>query len=321
MRQNCLWVCQDEFRICQLVSDKSDQTISWPHLLGLVAGAIGIAFAPIFAVLSGMVGGVGMLDAAFWRVFFGAVSIGSVLLVSGRIRPTSGEVRLGAWMWFPGLIFAGDFAAWHWSFEHTSVANSTLLANVAIVFVSVFSWLVWKEKISRGFLAGALVAGAGVVMLVVSSATRETPPVDGNPVFGDFLALVTACFYGTYLLSIKYYRRWHSAPRLLFWASIVASVFLFPVALWHPDPFLPDSLVGWWPLIGLGFVSHAGGQGLIAYGLKGVPASLGAVTLLVQPVCTALLGVVVLGQSLVAMQVVGGAVVLLGLGLAIRSKV
>ena len=157
-------------------------------------------------------------------------------------------------------------------------------------------------------------------MLVFSSATREKPPVEGNPVFGDFLALVTACFYGTYLSLIKYFRRWHSAPKLLFWASLVASICLLPVALLHPDPFLPDKIEGWWPMIALGVVSHAGGQGLIAYGLKGVPTSLGAVTLLVQPVCTAGLGVLILGQSLIPMQIAGGAVVLLGLGLAIRSK-
>ncbi len=297
------------------------QRISWPHFLGLAAGAVGIAFAPIFAVLSATIGGVGMLDVAFWRVFFGAVAIGGVLLAGGRVSPPSNASRLGAWWWFPGLFFAGDFAVWHWSFEHTSVANSTLLANVAIVFVSLFSWLVWKEKISRAFLLGASVAGTGVVMLVASSAIRQNPPVGGNPVFGDFLGLLTACFYAIYLLSIKYFRRWHSAPRLLFWASVVASALLLPMALWHPAPFLPDKLAGWWPLVALGFVSHAGGQGLIAYGLKGVPASLGAVTLLVQPVCTAGLGILILGQSLVPMQVLGGAVVLLGLGLAIRSKV
>ena len=262
-----------------------------------------------------------MLDVAFWRVFFGAVATGGILLIGGRMTPKSEETRFGAWMWFPGLIFAGDFAAWHWSFEHTSVANSTMLANLAIVGVSVCAWLVWKEKISRGFIVGASVAGAGVVLLVASSATRESPPVDGNPVFGDFLALVTACFYGTYLLSIKYFRRWHSAPKLLFWASLIASVFLLPAALLHSAPFFPDKIEGWWPMIALGFVSHAGGQGLIAYGLKGVPASLGAVTLLVQPVCTAGWGVLILGQSLIPMQIIGGAVVLLGLGLAIRSKV
>ncbi|MFK5924837.1 MAG: EamA family transporter [Verrucomicrobiota bacterium] len=303
------------------MNSPSDQKISWPHFFGLVGGAVGIAFAPIFAVLGARIGNLGLIEVAFWRLFFGTLAIGLVFFFSDRTGDKSGETRWGAWMWFPGLIFAGDFAAWHWSFEHTSVANSTLLANVAIVFITIFSWLVWKEKISRAFLVGALVAAGGVVLLVASSAVRETPPVDGDPVFGDFLALVTACFYGTYLLLIKYFRRWHSAPRLLFWASAVAAALMLPVALIHQGPIFPDTLAGWWPLVALGVISHAGGQGLIAYGLKGVPASLGAMTLLVQPVCTAGLGVWILGQDLIPMQVLGGGVVLLGLALAIRSKV
>ncbi|MCB1092095.1 MAG: EamA family transporter, partial [Verrucomicrobiae bacterium] len=62
-------------------------------------------------------------------------------------------------------------------------------------------------------------------------------------------------------------------------------------------------------------------QGMIAYGLGGVPASLASVLLLVQPVATALLGVVLLGQRLVPLQVIGGAGVVIGLFLAIRGQV
>ncbi|MCB1065705.1 MAG: EamA family transporter [Verrucomicrobiae bacterium] len=68
-------------------------------------------------------------------------------------------------------------------------------------------------------------------------------------------------------------------------------------------------------------LSHACGQGLIAYGLGGVPASLASVVLLVQPVCTALLGAVILGQPLVFWQVIGGTAVVAGLFLAIRGQV
>ena len=67
-------------------------------------------------------------------------------------------------------------------------------------------------------------------------------------------------------------------------------------------------------------LSHACGQGLIAYGLGGVPASLAAVALLVQPVATALLGVVILGQPLVLFQVAGAILVVVGLIFAIKAK-
>ncbi len=296
------------------------------HLGGLVVGALCIAFAPIFAVLSGRVGGVGMWDAAFWRVFFGAVALAPLAWLSrGRGVParggksTSGFWTWG-WLWFPGVIFAGDFWAWHWSFEHTSVANSTLLANVAILFVTLFAWLVWKERITRRFVLGASVAFGGVVLLLLSSKNR-VPPTEGNPVFGDLLALLTACFYASYQLSMKRCRRERSAQLLMFCASAVAAVVLLPLAWFHEDPFWPKNGLGWLPLIGLGFVSHAAGQGMIAWGLAGVPASLASVMLLVQPVCTALLGAVILGQPLVPWQIYGGAAVLAGLFVAVRAQV
>lgn len=305
---------------------KTTSHLSIPHLVALIAGALCIAFAPIFAVLSTRgPGGVGLWDAAFWRVAIGAGALG--VLFACRRKPilprreewsTDGSGRWRSWLWFPGLVFAGDFWAWHWAFGHTSVANATLLANTSILWVTLFAWLVWKERITRGFTAGAGLAFVGMAVLVLSSKGR-VPPVDGNPVFGDFLSLVTAGFYATYQLSMKRYRREHSAPLLMFWASAVAALVLLPLAWFHGDPFWPGRFQAWLPLLGIGVLSHACGQGLIAYGLGGVPASLASVTLLVQPVATAVLGLVLLGQPLVPWQVAGAAAVVVGLFFAVRG--
>ena len=119
-----------------------------------------------------------------------------------------GVSRFAGWLWIPGLAFAGDFWAWHWSFEHTSVANSTLLANVAILIVTLFAWLVWKERITRKFVTGAALAFCGVVVLMLSSKNR-IPPTDGNPVFGDFLALTTAFSrFAISTISVNRYSPW-----------------------------------------------------------------------------------------------------------------
>lgn len=218
-----------------------------------------------------------------------------------------------------GAFFAADFWAWHWSFDHTSAANSTLLANTSILWVTLFAWLVWKEKIGKKFVIGTVAAFGGMAVLMLSSSTRE-PPTEGNPLFGDCLALVTAAFYAAYQLSMKRYRREHSAPVLLFWASVVAAVILFPIAWFHPDPFFPRSWNVWGCLLGIGILVHACGQGMIAYGLGGVPASLASVTLLIQPVVTAFWGFIILGQPLVPWQAAGAVVVVIGLFLAIRGQ-
>lgn len=301
----------------------SHYSVSIPHLLGVIGGALCISFAPIFAVLANRgEGGVGMWDSAFWRVALGAVAIGVMFAFQRkRILPRAGEFQKGAmWIWLPGAFFAADFWAWHWSFDHTSAANSTLLANTSILWVTLFAWLVWKEQIGRKFIIGTAAAFGGMALLMLSSSTR-VPPTDGTPVFGDCLALVTAVFYASYQLSIKRYRREHSAPVLLFWASAVAAVILFPIAWFHPDPFWAGSFEVWGSLLGIGVLAHACGQGLIAYGLGGVPASLAAVTLLVQPVVTAIWGVVILSQPLVAWQIAGAVIVVIGLFLAIQGRV
>jgi drug/metabolite transporter (DMT)-like permease len=299
-----------------------ESPISIRHLVGLIAGAFCIAFAPIFAVLARHgYGAVGMWDSAFWRVCLGAVALGILFGVQRkRVIPKRSEFSGGyMWLWLPGLVFAGDFWAWHWSFEHTSVANSTLLANTAILWVTLFAWFVWKEKLTRLFVTGAGAAFAGMAMLMLSSTTRE-PSTAGNPIFGDFLALLTALFYASYQLCMKRFRQDHSAPLLMFWASAVAALILFPLAWFHSDPFWPSGGKIWGALIGLGVLSHACGQGLIAYGFGGLPASLATVTLLIQPVATAFLGVWILDQPLVPMQMLGAAVVIGGLFFAIRGQ-
>jgi len=299
-----------------------DGSCSPRHLLAVIGGALLIAFAPIFAVLSTRgENGVGMWDAAFWRVFFGAIAMAMVFLVQRkRILPSSRDFQHGhAWIWLPGLAFGCDFWAWHWSFENTSVANATLLANTAILWVTLFAWLAWKERITKSFAIGGLMAGGGVILLLLSSTRRE-PPTGGNAVLGDFLALLTALFYATYQLSMRRFRQYHSAPVMMFWASLVAALLLLPLALIHKDPFLPGSAGMWLPLIGLGLISHAGGQGLIAYGLGGVPSGLASVTLLIQPVATAILGVWLLQQALVPWQVAGAVIVVAGLFVVLRGR-
>ena len=86
------------------------------------------------------------------------------------------------------------------------------------------------------------------------------------------------------------------------------------------EVFLPASASGWLVLLGLAWISHAAGQGLIAYALAHLPAGFSSVGLLFQPVMAALFAWVLLGESLVALQVAGGAVVLAGIYMARKAS-
>jgi drug/metabolite transporter (DMT)-like permease len=68
-----------------------------------------------------------------------------------------------------GLFFAGDLAVWHWSIRFTSVANATLLANFAPIFVALGGWLFFRQGVGLTFLLGMGTALVGTTLMVGTS--------------------------------------------------------------------------------------------------------------------------------------------------------
>ena len=282
-----------------------------PALIALFAGATCIALSPIWV----RVADVGPTASAFWRValavpllwiFFAFSSKGKKTLDKGQYLPL-----LAA-----GIAFAGDLVFWHWSIQYTSVANSTLLANLASIFVTLAAWLLWKQRPSGLFLAGLAAALLGVGLLVRASLGAAP-----GALLGDGFGVVTAMFYAWYLLSVKGLRdRGAGTLQLMAIATTITALILLPVAVASGEVLLPEGTTGWLTLLGLAWISHAAGQGLIAFALAHLPAGFSSVGLLFQPVMAALFAWMLLGEPLVALQFAGGAVVLFGIYLARKAS-
>jgi drug/metabolite transporter (DMT)-like permease len=280
----------------------------------LLAGATFIALSPIFVRLA-MDAGVGPTAAAFWRVALAVPVLWAVygLRQGARARRYSGKWLL---LFAAGFAFAGDLAFWHTSIKLTSVANSTLLANLASIFVTLAAWAFLRQRPSAMFLAGLAGALAGVALLVQTSL-RFSP----SALLGDGLGVVTAMFYAGYLLAVKGLRdRGETTLHLMAVTTTLTAALLLPVALATGEAMVPQRAQGWFALAGLALVSHAAGQGLIAYALAHLPAAFSSVSLLFQPVMAAAFAWILLSEPLVPLQVAGGLVVLLGIYLARRGS-
>ena len=103
----------------------------------------------------------------------------------------------GAPLALAGLCFAGDLALWHWSIRLTSVANATLLANAAPIFVALGGWLLFAQRFTGTFIVGMLLALAGAAVLMGQSLS-----LDPGRLAGDALGLLTALFYAGYILAV-----------------------------------------------------------------------------------------------------------------------
>lgn len=272
-------------------------------LAALVAGAVCIGFAPIFVRLID----VGYTAAGFWRVALALPFLAAAWWRGPRGIGTFDVSRL-KWLWLAGMFFAADLAVWHQSIRFTSVANSTLLANLAPVFVTGGAVWLFAERVSGRFLVGLVVALAGSGLLVASSFR-----VSLQTVGGDLLGVLTAVFYAGYQLTISRQRRGTSAVELMWWSTLACTVVLLPVTLATGDVLWPQSARGWAVLFGMSLISQVAGQGLIAWSIAHLPASFSSVTLLVQPVAAAVLAWALLAEPFGALQALGGAVVLAGI--------
>ena len=105
----------------------------------LIAGGIAIAFSPIFMRLSE----IGPIATAVHRLALGLPLFWLWLALEKRdsrqdapLQNRPANWRDASMLALSGLFFALDLAAWHSSLGYTSVANATLLANNAPIFVA-----------------------------------------------------------------------------------------------------------------------------------------------------------------------------------------
>jgi len=293
---------------------------SHPHgraVAALVAGGIAIAFAPIFTKLAMVTGELGPTAAAFWRVTIAFPFFYAWQRIAGRTRRTPAPpVRFSPWLLVPGVVFAGDLGVWHASFAYTTLANATLLANFATVFVSIAGYLWLRERFTWRFPAGALIALAGAAVLL--GASFQLDPIR---VIGDALGLATALFYAAYQLSTKLLRRRFDTVRIMIWASGICAVALLCALPITGERIFSTTVDGWLALVALALVAHCAGQGLIVGALARLPAGFSSVTLLVQPVGAAILSWLIFDEALTPMQLTGGVTVLIGIVLARQGSI
>lgn len=282
-------------------------------LPALILGGVAIGCSPIFVRLSE----VGAVSTAFWRLVLALIPL---VLLFGRAKASDTAIkiprRLGEHVTvaLPGVFLAAELATWHISLHMTSVANSTLLVNMTPIFVTLFSWAVLGQKISRVFLTGLALSIVGIVVLKGGPGA-----IGGGDVRGDAVALSAAALYAGYILLLGRARKTYATTTIMLWSTIAAAACTLALALVVDPSIVPWTLSGWAIVLGLAWVSHAGGQSLITYALAWLPATFSSLTLLIQPVVAALLAWLLLHEPLSASQIAGGLIVIAGIFLARRG--
>lgn len=279
-----------------------------PELAGL-AGALVIAFSAILVRLAD----VSAPTAAFFRCAYALPLLGLLAWLEGRRYPTRSR-RERVLALAAGVAFAADLLFWNYSIQAVGAGLATVLANVQVVLVALIAWMVLGERPAPRTLLAIPIALSGVVLI---SGVVGSGAYGDDPMLGVVYGLATAISYSLFLLILRQAGSSERPPAgPLFDATASAAFFIAiaGVALGDLD-WVPGLEAQAW-LVLLALSSQVLGWLLITVSLPRLPAALTSVLLMLQPVCTVVLGAVLLDESPSAVQLSGVAIVLAAVGFA-----
>jgi len=275
--------------------------------LALAAGILCIAWSAIFVRWTSVPGPA----SALYRLLIPAIVLLPTWLLPGR------SAKLGARSYaiiaVGGFFFALDLAFYNTSILQTNAANATLLGNNTPIVVGLLSWLLFKKRPSLSFWGGLTLAVCGALVIVRSDLARRAQ--FGS---GDVMALAAAACFAVYLIATEKVRAHTSTLEFLRLAILASTTFMFLFVLALREPLTIPDRRSFLALLGLGLVSQLGGYLALTYALGHLPATVTSVSLLSQGPLTAILAALLLGEQLTGPQMIGGALVLVGVGLANR---
>jgi drug/metabolite transporter (DMT)-like permease len=276
--------------------------------LSLAIGILCISFSPILVKLADAP----PIVSAFYRMLVAWLALAPYCLTKITVKlPVKAllPALLG------GLVFAADIAVWNMSLVITSATISTLVANLAPVWVGLMTYLFFKKKSGRLFWIGTAIAIIGMIVLVGFSNLLHL-----KINLGLILALAASFLYAVYIMITKSILQSINTLTFMFWSMLASCLFLGVICLLQNDNLMHYSPVTWYNFIGMGLICQLTGWITINYAIMHLPATKVAITLLLQTVIACFLAIFLLNEKLEVKEIIGSVILLAGIAVTFLKR-
>jgi drug/metabolite transporter (DMT)-like permease len=277
--------------------------------LSLAIGILCISFSPIFVKLAG----VPPVPATFYRILIAWLFLMPYVVAKGKLKIGRKALLIAI---AGGVVFGVDLAIWNISLMTISATISTLLGNLAPVWVGLFSYLLFRKKAGSLFWKGTFLAVAGMVVLV---GFRDVLALKFSN--GVLLAILSSVLYAVYILMTAGILQKTDTLTFMFYNMLGACVCMLVVCLFEHDQMSGYAPSGWIYLVAMGLLCQLTGWITINNALRDLESTKVSIALLSQTVFAGLLAMFLLGERLGLNEIIGSAIVLAGIALTfLRPK-
>jgi len=225
-----------------------------------------------------------------------------------------GRIEMG-WLILSGLLLSLHFAFWITSLKYTSVASSVVLVSTHPIFVGIGARLFLRERLGLNLILGIIlsVLGSGLISYGDMTLSKEA-------LMGDGLALVGAMTASGYFLVGRKMRRNQDLLSYIFPVYSTAGLALVLFSLLFQKPFFGYPTTTYLFMFLLALVPQLIGHTTFNWALKYFPASMVSITILGEPIGSAILAYFILGEGLTIWKGLGGISIFIGILIALKKE-
>ncbi|MDD1503663.1 DMT family transporter [Lysinibacillus sp. CNPSo 3705] len=267
-------------------------------------GVISVSLSAIFVKLANAEAGV----IAFYRMFFSVVIMAPLFFwkYTNEVK----KLRIRDWLFssVAGIFLAFHFILWFESLNYTSVASSTVLVTLQPLFAFVGTYFFFKENITLKTIFAGVIAIVGSILISWGDFK-----LSGTAFYGDMLALVACALVTAYFLFGQDVRKRLSLVTYTMIVYAVSTITLFIYVLIKGESFGPYSTMDWIWFILLAIVPNLFGHTLFNWSIKYVSTNVVSIAILFEPIGAAILALLIFKEYLIATQIIGGFIVIVGI--------
>ena len=271
-----------------------------------------------FVVVKAAIGELGPLTFTAARYVVATVTL--FLLVRWRLGPVRPPARLALALVALGMLgFGGYQVLWSIGLTQITAGDSALIIAVSPVLTVLLAGAVGMDRVTTPKVAGALIAFAGVAVVVAAGHELSL----GASLIGDLLTLGAAVLWAIYTVVGTRMLRQVDPLQATAWAVLGGTLFLLPFGLFNvmTSPPAVVSLPAVVALLYSGALAAAVANVLVFNAIRLIGPARVTVSQFLVPAGAVVLGAIFLAEPVGVAQVVGGAIIVLGVWLTRRPSI